>query len=162
MAIHCNHGTERMNHTVKVGKDYDIRLVLVVKRALSKHEKWWIKDRQISDHRERFSLTWLRRTSSERISSITFHTVADRTVIIHSTFCILATSRWTRIDTFLVYACFILRTFWTDNAFWAAPRRTSNVSWQTRANRLIVYFSALWVWTTGGWWTWIYVCWNDC
>jgi hypothetical protein len=48
------------------------------------------------------NLTWLGITSSEWITSVTIHAIANGTMVVYSTFSILATSIWTRINAFLV------------------------------------------------------------
>lgn len=104
------------------------------------------------------SLTWLRITSCEWISSVSIHTVANGTVVINSTFGVLTASIWTRIDTLLVYASFVITAFRADNTLRSTTWWTTNVVWQTRTYCLIIDFTTLRVWTARRWLTWVDIC----
>lgn len=99
-----------------------------IKGLRGKHTDWLAADERIA--RESLRTTTDGIVVDDRASSS--HTACSRT--------------W--IPAFLISTRLILGTLSAHNALWATGRRTSNESWNTRANCLPVDFPTLTVWST--------------
>lgn len=119
---------------------------------------YWI--RIISKELKNIGLTWLGITSSKGIANISSIAETNWAMIIDTTVCVCTANSLTRINTFLIYASFVLRTFRTDYTFRATARWGANISGKTRTHSLTIHFSTLRVWSAGRGLTRIYVLLN--
>lgn len=97
----------------------------------------WNKTKRVFANKVHTSERW---TLNECISAHSYRAAAHRHVVIHIAKRILATSSWTRIDTFVSDASSIERTICVKNTFWSTARiRISVVFRQTCASAVIAY-----------------------
>jgi hypothetical protein len=78
---------------------------------------------------------------NERITNEAHNTGTDSVVIHNLTASIKATCVWTRIHTFLVNTCFILRIFSAHNTFWSACRWWTIITCLTWAGSVFIYYT---------------------
>lgn len=107
-------------------------------------------NRKKRSDRTEFRLTFFSITSDKRIARMAHITTTYWIVIRHLTTSVLTTCAATWIYAFLVYTCFVKRTFRTDRTFGAASWRRANIIDNARTNRMLVHISAHTVWAT--WW----------
>lgn len=98
-------------------------------------------------------------TSNERIACIANITTANRIVVNHLTFGVLATSAGTWILALLIDAWFVLRTFGTEYTFGMAIWWCTNVGGQTWADRMLIQCTTLTVEATWRWMAWFSYNW---
>lgn len=129
-------------------------------KLLSKESLVKIKDKNKELYKEITieSLTRNKGAHCERIASIPRATTANGTVIYNMANCILSAGARARVRAFLIDACFVVRTFGTNDTLWSAARWTSNVQRFARADSLPIDFTTHTVWTTWRWVTRIYGC----
>lgn len=103
----------------------------------------WTTRRRLARISWRRLLDNLELTSYERISCISLWACTNGIVISNLTICIDSTCAWARVNTFLVVASFILRTFCTRHTFRSTSGRCSNVSRNTWTNCLTIDLTTL-------------------
>lgn len=131
-------------------------------QSIYKFKHNWIDCRQRARSIwRRLYLTFISIASNKWITSKASCTATDGIVINYFTECILAARIRTWICTFLLNACFVLRTFRTNYTFGTTLWRHSNIVGLTRANGMAVHFVAMTVWTAWRWFTRIRI-WRWC
>ena len=99
---------------------------------------------------------WARIAVAKRISSEALRARTHRSVIYNNTLCTSTT--WSRawILTFFPYACPVALTFGVNTALRSTIWWNTHVVCQAWARWSTSYVSALRVWSTGRWYTWVY------
>lgn len=92
---------------------------------------------------ERETLTRYGQAAVKGVASEASATRANGTVVEHTAKCLLTTRARTGIYTLLGHTSLVLRTLRGDGAFRATGWRSTNIFGQTRADGLLVEFSAL-------------------
>lgn len=157
MANHCSHGIARTDRKAMVHMGSLARLLRVLKID---YEIKFRKKKHSSRIKEYDILTrsnWYWITTGKGIAGIAVNARTNRTVVVHTTFCIGAAYTRTWINAFLIYAGLVMGTFSTNNAFGTASGWGANERWQTRANRLAVDLATLTVRATWRWLTRVFI-----
>lgn len=157
--IRWSHGIERMVHMEMGYMDLDKDLVVEVWLELIENKT--VDKINDNEPQSRENLTWLRVTSWEWIPCITIHAITNWTMIIDSTLGIWSAGVWTRVNTLLVCARFVVGAFRADNTFRSTAWWTSRICWETWTHCLVINFFALRVGTAWRWLTRVHILWND-